>query len=234
VSWSAIAQIESGRRRDVRLSSLSALANALEVRVDHLIGTEAATTPAPLDHRVLTYGSDAEFLATAIPFVTDGLEQLDSVLVVTTEARAQLLRDMLEDGAGHVVFADSATWYRSPKEASSRYRVFVKQQYEAGASWTRIVGEPIWSGRSEAEIATWTRYESMLNLTLASMPATFVCPYDTRSVPSGVVEDASRTHPHVARRGDAIPSPSYRDAEDFLLELPSAPGARPIPPATTA
>ena len=29
VSWSAIAQIESGRRKDVRLSSLSALAEAL-------------------------------------------------------------------------------------------------------------------------------------------------------------------------------------------------------------
>ena len=31
VSWSAIAQIESGRRNDVRLSSLSALAEALGV-----------------------------------------------------------------------------------------------------------------------------------------------------------------------------------------------------------
>ena len=40
VSWSAIAQIESGRRRDVRLSSLSALADALGVSVDELFRLE--------------------------------------------------------------------------------------------------------------------------------------------------------------------------------------------------
>jgi transcriptional regulator with XRE-family HTH domain len=223
VSWSAIAQIESGRRRDVRLTSLSALANALDVRVDHLIGTEAATSPAPLDHRVLTYGSDEGFLATAIPFLTEGIERSDCLLVVTTGAQAELLRGTLEGAAEHIEFVDSADWYRSPKGASNRYRAFVKQKFEAGASWTRIVGEPVWSGRSEAEVTAWTRYESLLNLTLASMPATFVCPYDTRSLPREIVENATRTHPHVAQGTDAVPSPSYWDAEDFLLELSSAP-----------
>src|SRR5438034_4762369 len=62
VSWSAIAQIESGRRKDVRLSSLSALAEALGVSVDHLIGTTATIAPPMLGHRLLTYGSDDEFL----------------------------------------------------------------------------------------------------------------------------------------------------------------------------
>jgi hypothetical protein len=97
----------------------------------------------------------------------------------------------------------------------------VKQKFEEGAAWTRIVGEPIWSGRSEAEITAWTRYESLLNLTFASMPATILCPYDTTSLPRGIVENANRTHPQVAQGSDATLSPSYREAEDFLLELPS-------------
>jgi transcriptional regulator with XRE-family HTH domain len=222
VSWSAIAQIESGRRRDVRLSSLSALAEALEVSVDHLIGTAAAMTPPRLDHRVLTYGSDEEFLAAAVPFLTEGIERSDGLLAVTTEAQVELLRDTLEDGSERIEFADSVDWYRSPRGASNRYRAFVKQKVEAGAAWIRIVGEPVWAGRSAAEITAWTRYESLINLTFAPMPATILCPYDTRSLPTEIVANANRTHPQVAHGGDSTPSPSYREAEDFLLELPSA------------
>jgi hypothetical protein len=206
----------------VRLSSLSALADALKVSVDYLIGTEAATTPRPLDHRALPYGSGDEFLATVIPFLTEGIERSECVLAVTTEAQVELLHDTLEDRSEHVEFAISADWYRSPTGASSRYREFVQERFAEGAPWIRIVGEPTWSGRSEAEVTAWTRYESLLNLTFASMPATILCPYDTTALPAGIVENANRTHPQVARGIAATPSPWYRDAEEFLLEPPSA------------
>src|ERR1700738_2780915 len=45
LSWAAIAQIESGRRREVRLGSLVALANALAVSVDYLVGGKATLSP---------------------------------------------------------------------------------------------------------------------------------------------------------------------------------------------
>src|SRR6202051_922111 len=92
VSWSAIAQIESGRRKDIRLSSLSALADALAVSVDYLIGTTATVKSQMLEHRVLLYGSDEEFLAAAVPFVAEGVERSDCLLVVATGARRGLLR----------------------------------------------------------------------------------------------------------------------------------------------
>jgi transcriptional regulator with XRE-family HTH domain len=218
VSWSAIAQIESGRRKDVRLSSLAALADALGVSVDYLIGTAAATTSQRLDHRVLTYGSDEEFVAAAIPYVDEGLERSDCLLAVTTQTQIGLLRDTLEDRSEHVEFVDSADWYRSPSAAFTRYRAYVKEKYEAGAAWIRILGEPVWTGRSDAEIAAWTRYESMLNVGFAPSPATIMCPYDTRSVPVEVVADARRTHPEVAHGSHATPSSTYQAPEDFLLE----------------
>jgi len=219
VSWSAIAQIESGRRRDVRLSSLSALADALGVSVDYLIGT-AATAPKLLEHRVLAYGSDEEYLATAIPFLTEGMERSDCLLAVTTEAQIELLRDTLDDRAEDVEFADSADWYRSPDAALKGYRTFVNENFEAGAAWIRIVGEPVWAGRSDAEITAWTRYESILNLAFASSPATIVCPYDMRSLPVEVVADARLTHPEVAHGIDATANPAYRGPEDFLVDQP--------------
>src|SRR5204862_5431527 len=75
VSWSAIAQIESGRRKDVRLSSLSALAEALNVSVDYLIGSTSATSLELLEHRILAYGSDDEFVSAATPFLAEGIER---------------------------------------------------------------------------------------------------------------------------------------------------------------
>jgi transcriptional regulator with XRE-family HTH domain len=218
VSWSAIAQIESGRRRDVRMSSLSALADALEVSVDYLIGTTAATAPRLFEHRVLAYGSDDDYLAAAIPFLAEGMERSERLLAVTTEARIGLLRDTLDDRSAQVEFADSAGWLRSPSEALKGYRAFVKEKFEGGAPWIRIWGEPVWAGRSDAEVAAWTRFESLLNLSFASSPATFVCPYDTTSVPEEIVADARRTHPQVTHGGEATANPRYREPEDFLLD----------------
>lgn len=220
VSWSAIAQIESGRRKDVRLSSLSALADALGVSVDYLIGTTAAMGPQLLEHRVLTYGSDEEFLAGAIPFIAEGMERSECLLAVTTEAQIGFLRDSLGDRAEHVEFADSAEWYRTPSTALNGYRAFVTERFEAGAAWIRIVGEPVFLGRSDAEIVAWTRYESLLNLAFASAPASIVCPYDTRALPAELVAGARRTHPEVAHGSDATVSPTYRGPEDFLLDPP--------------
>jgi transcriptional regulator with XRE-family HTH domain len=218
VSWSAIAQIESGRRKDVRLSSLSALASALNVTVDFLVG--AAPRPL-LEHRVLTYGSDEELLEAATPFLAEGIERSDALLAVTAGPRIELLRDSLADDAQHVEFADSADWYRSPDAALDRYRTFVADRFEAGAAWVRIVGEPVWTGRSPAEVVTWTRYESILNLSMASSPATVVCPYDARAVPADVIANAGRTHPEVVHGTEVQPSSSYRDPEALLLGLPS-------------
>jgi transcriptional regulator with XRE-family HTH domain len=218
VSWSAIAQIESGRRKDVRLTTLAALAKALGVSVDYLIGAAAATAPQLLEHRLLTYGSDEEYLGAAIPFFAEGMERSDCLLAVTSAEQTELLRDSLEDLAGHVEFADSADWYRSPSVAMEGYRAYVNEKLEAGAPWIRIVAEIAPESRSDAEIPAWTRYESFVNLAFASSPTTFICTYDDRSWPADVIADARRTHPEVADGAAANVNRAYRGPEEFLID----------------
>jgi transcriptional regulator with XRE-family HTH domain len=218
VSWSAIAQIESGRRKDVRLSSLSALAGALGVSVDYLIGATAALPL--LEHRLLTYGSDEEYLAAAVPFFAEGMERSEALLAVTTKEQMELLRDSLEDRAGHVVFAESAGWYRSPGAAMHGYRAFVNEKLEAGAAWIRIVAEIAPESRTDDEVAAWTRYESFVNLAFALSPTTFICSYDDRSWPDDGMTNARRTHPMVAHGNEAGANPEYRAPEDMLIDPP--------------
>ncbi len=217
VSWSAISQIESGRRKNVRLTSLSALATALGVSVDYLIGRAAGATPL-MEHRVLPYGSDEEFLAAAIPFLNGGIDGSESLLAVTTEEHIELLRDSLGNGSERLGSAPSGHWYRSPDAALNGYRTFVDEQVEAGATWVRIVGEPVWAGRSDREITAWTRYESLLNLSFAASPVTIVCPYDTSTLPEEVLANARRTHPEAVHADETLANPAYRGPEDFLLD----------------
>ena len=217
VSWSAIAQIESGRRKDVRLKSLKALADALGVSVDYLLGRPTSSAPPLFEHRVLTYSSDAEFVEAAVPFLVEGIERSHCLLAVTTEPKTGLLRGALAD-SDEVQFADWEDWYRSPQLALSRYGAFVDEKLSAGAAWIRIVAEAAWTTHTDAEIAKWTRYESLVNLAFASSPATIMCTYDERSLPVEVVASACQTHPEMVHGNDTTASSSYRRPEDFLLD----------------
>jgi transcriptional regulator with XRE-family HTH domain len=219
LSWSAITQIESGRRREVRASSLVALAGALGVSVDYLVGGAATMSPALLHHSLLTYSSDDEYVVAAVPYIREGIERGDSVLAVTPERHASMLHEALESDAQHVAFLDSSAWYRSLPAAASGYRDYVKERFERGAPWIRIIGEPVWTVWTGDALTEWFRYEALINVSFASCPASVVCTYDTRSVPEGAMEGARRTHPQLMGEREVTASASYQGPEDFLLTL---------------
>lgn len=217
VSFAAITQIESGRRKDVRLSSLAALATALEVSTDYLIGIRSACPPQLLEHQALFYRTTGDLLETALPFLADGLDRSEAVLAVTSSQRIGSLRDALGDDASRVEFAESSRWYTTPAQTLARYRDFIDRRLAGGAPWIFILGEPVWARRSPAQRAAWTRYESLLNVAFAACPVTIVCPYNTKSVGADVLDCAAKTHPETT--GDTQPtSPSYLAAEHFLLD----------------
>jgi transcriptional regulator with XRE-family HTH domain len=217
LSWAAIAQIESGRRQQVRVSSLVALASALGISVDYLVGGEATVSPQLLGHRVLIYGSEDEYLASAVPFLLEGIARSEAVLCVPTRRQGDLLHDALGDDAQRVEFLDSSEWYRCLRAAADGYLTFVKERFERGAPWIRILAEAVWAGRSDAEVVEWFRYESIVNLALASSPATIVCSYDARSLPDAVLIDARRTHSQLVAAGHSTASLAYREPIDFML-----------------
>ena len=68
LSCAAIAQIESGRRRDVRLASLAALAEALGVSIDYLAGRPVAGSQLLEHHSEFIYDSNDDYLATVVPY----------------------------------------------------------------------------------------------------------------------------------------------------------------------
>jgi hypothetical protein len=170
-----------------------------------------------LQHDALIYDSDHEYLSSLVPFLLVGVKRSEAVLVVTTRKRIAMLREALGSDAAHVEFRNSAQFLRTPTGALTGFRRFVNRRFEDGAAWIRILAEPVWAGRTEVEVAQWMRLESLVNLTFASSPATFICPYDGRSVAEPILANARHTHPQIAEAGGVTPSSTYLEPEEFLL-----------------
>jgi MEDS: MEthanogen/methylotroph, DcmR Sensory domain len=167
-------------------------------------------------HQGCIYGSDAEFLAMAVPFVQDGLRRGEPVLVTTTSANLELLHDAIGEEADEVDYAESAYFgRRPPQRTTAMHRYWTRHRPTAPTGSVRILAEPVWTGRSRREVAAWKRMEAGLNVVLADTSIWLICPYDSRVVEPGIIEDARRTHPECVVGGKAQPSEQFMAPADF-------------------
>jgi anti-sigma regulatory factor (Ser/Thr protein kinase) len=170
-----------------------------------------------LVHRALLYDTPDQFLAAAVPFVTEGLNRGDSVIAVTSDVNADLLRQRLNGGADRVTFLQAAQWYDAPGRTLAAYHSRLDQLAE-GSTCLRVIGEPIWTGLDPLETTEWGRYESVVNVSLAACPVWIMCGYDRRSLPTSVVDDARRTHPELAIGELFESSETYADPASYYAE----------------
>jgi transcriptional regulator with XRE-family HTH domain len=217
ISWSAIAQVESGRRTNVRPRTLSGLSAALGVTIDYLVSGSLALTPM-LEHSAFIYGDDSRYAAVMGSFLAEGLERSEAVIAVTTGGNIELLRQHLGKDAKRVKFVESTSWLTTPDAALESFRSFTDRKLRAGAPWVRFVAEPIWAGRSEAEVRLWIRFESLMNVLFGSSPVNFVCPYDERTEAPEIVSQAYLTHPDMFGNDGVSKSPGYRGPGRFALD----------------
>ncbi|MHB8693033.1 MAG: MEDS domain-containing protein [Solirubrobacteraceae bacterium] len=217
LSWSAIAQVETGRRLNVRPSTLVALSRALAVSVDYLVGS-SVSPPTMLEHSAFCYRAEDQFQTTMGSFLEEGIERSEAVLAVTTGPNIELLREHLGGAAASIEFVDSSSFLTTPIAALEAYRAFTEDKLGRGAPWVRILGEPRWAQRSDLEVRLWTRFESLFNLVMGAAPLTAVCPYDERSVAPEIVRQAHHTHPNTIDDRGTSQNPDYTDPGSFALE----------------
>jgi transcriptional regulator with XRE-family HTH domain len=216
LSWSAIAQTESGRRRNPRPATLSALCSALGVPIDYLVS--GGETPPMLIHRALLYDSEESFAEGVGRYLQEGVERSEPGLAVTSKKNVAVLRDRLGSDSRRVQILESKAHYTAPENMLGLFRGFLEASLEQGSGWVRIVGEPLWSDRSGAEVRLWTRYEALINLILAGSPTSLLCPYDLRTVDPAIVADAHATHPQMVDTQRVTDSPGFKDPAAFALQ----------------
>jgi anti-sigma regulatory factor (Ser/Thr protein kinase) len=185
----------------------------------HLYG-DASGPPNRFVHKALIYGSDQEFMDVALPFVEQGLESREPTLVAVQERRIENLRAALGAISGELTLIPAEEWYVTSARTRDKFARWAVERVRDGGR-VRLMGEPPWTLGHEARVRDWARHESVVNVAFASLPVTFICPYDARVLPQEVLDHARETHPEIVSAAGVSPSSSYEDPRDFCERLDS-------------
>ena len=186
-----------------------------------------ASAAGTLEHDALFYTDAASYRSGCLDFVRTGLEQDEPVLVAVPQPGLGLLRSALSEAeSARVRTADMAQAGRNPgRIIGTVLTAFVREH--AGRR-VRVIGEPIWAGRTEDEYPACAEHEALINVALGDSPAYILCPYDVRRLNRAWLTDATRTHPTLAADGERWASPAYTDPVALAAYFDQPP--EPAPP----
>lgn len=145
-------------------------------------------------HLGLVYRTPEEFLRGVSSFVAGGVDAGERVLVALPGEKIPLVRSAIGP-APDVRFIDMYWSGRNPARMIPAIRSFLDEHPDRRA---RVVGEPVWPGRSSWEVAEVAENEFLANLAFSDDDVTMLCPYDVSLLPAAVVRECcEQTHPHV-------------------------------------
>jgi anti-sigma regulatory factor (Ser/Thr protein kinase) len=188
---------------------------------------EKADVLGTLEHDALFYATDDEYVTGVAGFVREGLQRDEPVLISVPGWNLRLLREAFtSEEMSRVRLRDMTVAGRNPgRIIGTVLTAFVREHV---GRRVRIVGEPIWAGRTDEEYPACAEHEALINVALGESPAYIQCPYDTSRLSTSVLTDATRTHPTLAAGVERWTSPAYTDpaavAASFDIEL------SPVPP----
>ena len=176
-------------------------------------------------HEALLYRGDKGFLETVVPFVREGLEAGQPVLVAVPSPRLAALVEALGPDADRVGLVDMSELGANPARIIPAWAAFLADQ-GAGGRPVRGVGEPVWAGRRDDELVECQLHEALLNLAVdPDAPLWLRCPYDADALPPAVLAEAGNSHPMLLDEHGLHGSPAYRGQSHALAAL-----AQPLPP----
>lgn len=169
----------------------------------------STTAPAhdSFEHPALFYRSEQEYLTPLLEFLREGLDNGEPVAAAVPGPRLRLLREALDADADRVHMVDMSEAGRNPgRIIAGVLSAFADQHRDRRV---RIIGEPIWAGRSDTEYPACVQHEALINTAFAGRDLSIVCPYDAARLDARALRDAHATHPVVWEAGQRRPSPRY-------------------------
>ncbi|MEU2427736.1 anti-sigma factor RsbA family regulatory protein [Streptomyces sp. NPDC007851] len=167
-----------------------------------------ATSHEPFVHPALFYRGADQYVAGTVPFLTEGLDAGEPAAVAAPPDRLELIREGLGERAAEVRFIDMTQAGRNPgRIIPSVLRRFADAH--PGARRVRIIGEPIWRGRSAVEYPACVQHEALINAAFTGRAVTILCPYDAGQLEQQALSDALATHPLVLDADGETASTAY-------------------------
>ncbi len=185
---------------------------------------------ASFAHEALFYRDASDYVAGTRPFIEGALARREPVLVAVPGPQLDLIGAALGERARDVRFLDMTRAGRNP----GRIIPWVLHAFlrEFAGQSARIIGEPVWAGRSADEYPACVQHEALINVAFAGRVASILCPYDAARLPAEVLDDAACTHPVLVDVDARTDSPRYTDPADMVAAF-NQPLAEPAPQTPT-
>jgi len=180
----------------------------------------------PFAHPALFYSDEDSYIDGTVPFVVEGLANAEPVAIAVPGHNLALLKEALSGFAHLVTFIDMADTGRNPGRIIPGVLSAFADAQPPGTR-VRIVGEPIWAGRSATEYPACVQHEALINAAFQGRTVTILCPYDIQRLDPQVVADAYGTHPVIVDAG----SGRERESPPYDYEAVHARYNEPLPPA---
>lgn len=176
-------------------------------------------------HEALLHDGDAQLVAGLLPFVRDGLEAGQPVMVALPWWQLVPLAAALGPDADRVELVDMTQLGANPARIIPGWQRFLDRS--GGPS--RGVGAPVWAARGAAELAECQLHEALLNVAVdPDLPLWLRCPYDTATLAPATIAEAHRSHPIIVAADGYAGSRTYGGAhhvrELFAAGLPEPRG----------
>ncbi|MEU5863196.1 sensor histidine kinase [Nonomuraea sp. NPDC047529] len=164
-------------------------------------------------HPALFYRGDPEYVAATTDFVREGLAAGEPVAVAVPAANLAKIEAGLGADASRVTLIDMGVAGRNPGRIIPAVLRAVADRHPG--QHVRIIGEPVWPGRSGTEYPACAQHEALINLSFAGRHVTILCPYDLEGLTPEVLREAERTHPVLRDATGERASPRY--APDLVV-----------------
>ncbi|HEU0212860.1 MAG TPA: sensor histidine kinase [Jiangellaceae bacterium] len=177
-------------------------------------------------HAAHVYRGADEYLAATVPFLLDGLAGDEPVAAAVPEPGLRLIEGELGSAAPRVRLIDMGQVGRNPgRIIPGVLRAFADAHPDTRV---RIVGEPVWPGRSALEYPACAQHEALINHAFDGRNVAILCPYDADGLDPRILSDATMTHPVIVDRNGRRDSPDFAPDDviaAYNVDLPDAPNA---------
>lgn len=183
-------------------------------------GAAARRSTAAPAHAAAVVGTEAELLATALPFLDEGLRAGDLVALTCPQDTVELIFRELGEQAARVESDPrmSLLGSRAP-DALTMCSRYLERAVGEGSGRLRVLAD-IDFGSEPADWREGQRFESVFNRLVGDAPVNAICLYDRRRLPAPVIASAEATHPQLVHGTVWSESSGFQDPVSYVPSLP--------------
>ena len=175
-----------------------------------------------LAHLAFLYRGANEYLELMLAFIRDGMDRAEPVFAALPGDLGWRVRADLGAAGRQLAVADISELGRNPARITLALWTFAGQHAKQRI---RVVTEPLWPGRTDAEAAEVMKHEALVRLAVGAADGQILCAYDAGRLSRARIDGACHAHPEILERGARRPNGGYRAGAGSQREadLPAPP-----------